>query len=106
VFWGKPSRVHPQTGVVFVVGFGTIGYVMRLPPHILSNVTAEQPKVVVSGNSGQTFDIGAMGPEWRFVMSRTRSHLVPGGLRFCGCCALSDRRAYIFDDHPSSQKCV
>jgi hypothetical protein len=70
VFWGKPSLVHPQTGVVFAVGFGTIGYVMRLPPHILKNVSAEQARIVASGNPGQTFDIGPMGPEWRFLMSR------------------------------------
>jgi hypothetical protein len=69
VFWGKPSLVHAQTGVVFAVGFGTM-YVMRLPPHILRNVTGEQAKVVPSGNPGQSFDIGPMGPEWRFVMSR------------------------------------
>jgi hypothetical protein len=68
VFWGKPSLVHPQTGVVFSVGFGTIGYVMRLPPHILENATPEQAKVIVIGNPGQTFDISPLGPEWRFVM--------------------------------------
>src|SRR5690242_2412503 len=36
VFWGKPSLVHPVTGVVFAVGFGTIGCVMRQSPEVLS----------------------------------------------------------------------
>jgi hypothetical protein len=67
VFWGGPALVHPDTGVVFAVGFGTIGYVMRLPPHILAIATEDHAKIVVRGNPGQTFDIGPAGPEWRFV---------------------------------------
>jgi hypothetical protein len=70
VFWGKPSLVHPQTGVVFLVGFGTIGYVMRLPPWILGGADPKQAKVIITGNPGQSFDIGPVGPEWRFVTSR------------------------------------
>lgn len=70
VFWGHPSLVHPQTGVVFAVGFGTIGYVMRLPPAILKTANPEQAKIIVTGNPGQMFDIGPAGPEWRFVTSR------------------------------------
>ena len=70
VFWGGPSLVHPQTGVVFAVGFGTIGYVMRLPPQILAQATAEQASPVVTRNPAYTFDIGAAGPEWRFVTAR------------------------------------
>jgi len=49
VFWGKPSLVHPRTGVVFVVGFGTIGYVMRLPPWILGGAVPKQANVIVTG---------------------------------------------------------
>ena len=67
VFWGKPSLVHPETGVVFGVGFGTLGYVMRLPPSILEAAAPDQAMIVITGNPGQTFDIGPAGPEWRFV---------------------------------------
>jgi hypothetical protein len=67
VYWGKPSLVHPKTGVVFAVGFGTIGLVMRLPPKILREAQADQAPAVISGNPGQTFDIGPAGPEWHFV---------------------------------------
>jgi len=67
VFWGGPALVHPETGVVFAVGFGTIGYVMRLPPDILAEASEVEAKVVVTGNPGQTFDIGPAGPEWRFI---------------------------------------
>jgi hypothetical protein len=70
VFWGKPSLVHPRTGVVFAVGFGTVGYVMRLPTQILNDATTEQAEIVVTGNPGQTFDISPAGPEWRFVKRR------------------------------------
>jgi hypothetical protein len=48
VFWGGPALVHPQTGVVFAVGFGTIGYVMRLPPGVLAQAAAEQASVQIA----------------------------------------------------------
>lgn len=67
VFWGMPALVHPETGVVFAVGYGTIGYVMRLPPHVLAAAKPDQAMAVVPGNPGQTFEIGSAGPEWRFV---------------------------------------
>ena len=35
VFWGRPSLVHPDTGVVFAVAFGTIGIVLRLSPEAI-----------------------------------------------------------------------
>ena len=69
-FWGKPSLVHPRTGIVFAVGFGTIGYVTRLPPRILETADPTQASAIVTGNPGQTFDIGPAGPEWRFVTAR------------------------------------
>ena len=68
-FWGKPALVHPETGVVFAVGFWTIGYVMRLPPQILKDASPEQANARARGNPGQSFDISAAGPEWRFVSS-------------------------------------
>ena len=70
VFWGGPALVHWQTGVVFAVGFGTIGYVTRLPPHILARATSEQAAVRINRNPGRIFDIGPAGPEWRFVTQR------------------------------------
>src|SRR6266545_2354736 len=63
VFWGGPALVHPETGVVFAVGMGTIGYVMRLPPHdVLDVATENQARVVVTGNPAQSFTIGPAGP--------------------------------------------
>lgn len=67
VFWGFPALVHPDTGVVFAVGQGTIGYVMRLPSHVLAAAKPEDALVAVRGNPGQTFEIGSAGPEWRFI---------------------------------------
>lgn len=68
VFWGLPALVHPATGVVFAVGYGTIGYVMRLPVNMLKNLDLKDAAIVVKGNPGQTFDIGPAGPERRFVL--------------------------------------
>ncbi len=67
VFWGGPALVHPDSGVVFAVGFGTMGYVMRLPEAIRATATEKQACVILPGNPGQTFDISPAGPEWRFI---------------------------------------
>jgi len=70
VFWGRPALVHPDTGVVFAIGIGTIGHVIRLPPQVLEAAEPRHARTVVSGNPGQTFNIGPAGPEWRFVSPR------------------------------------
>jgi hypothetical protein len=67
VFWGGPALVHPESGVVFAVGFGTIGFVMRLPAEVLARAGPGEAAVVVKGNPGQSFDIAGAGPEWRFI---------------------------------------
>jgi hypothetical protein len=67
VFWGKPALVHPATGVVFAVAFGTIGIVIRLPKDVLDRAAPDQAPRAIAGNPGQTFDIGPAGPEWRFL---------------------------------------
>jgi hypothetical protein len=70
VFWGRPALVHPDTGVVFAIGIGTIGHVIRLPPQVLEAAEPQHAMTVVSGNPGQTFNIGPAGPEWSFVSPR------------------------------------
>ena len=75
VVWGRPALVHPETGVIFAVGYGTLGYVMRLPPAVLDEAPADQAQVEIKGNPGQSFDIGAAGPEWRFVRPRAPAAL-------------------------------
>jgi len=70
VFWGRPALVQPDTGVVFAVGFGNIGLVMRLPPDILRQAVPEQAAAIIAGNPGQSFDVSPAGLEWRFVRSR------------------------------------
>jgi hypothetical protein len=72
VFWGRPALVHPDTGVVFAVGIGTIGHVIRLPPQVLKTADPRHAMTIVSRNAGQSFDIGPAGPEWRFVSAHAR----------------------------------
>lgn len=67
VFWGGPALVHPMSGVVFAVGYGTMGYVMRLPEAIRAIATEQQACVILTANPGQVFVIGPAGPEWRFI---------------------------------------
>jgi hypothetical protein len=67
VFWGGPALVHPTSGVVFAVGIGTIGLVMRLPEPVLAAADPGLAAIAVKGARGRTFDIAAAGPQWRFV---------------------------------------
>jgi hypothetical protein len=60
--WGGPALVHPRTGVIFAVGFGTIGIVVRLPPGEREAASAVRPT-----NPGHHYDISPAGPEWRFL---------------------------------------
>jgi hypothetical protein len=67
VLWGRPALVHAESGVVFGVGFGTIGFVLRLSPELLK-AEPTAGSIFKRGNLGQTpHDIGLAGPEWRFV---------------------------------------
>jgi hypothetical protein len=68
VFWGKPSLVHPDTGVVFAAAFGTIGIVLRLSPEAIEAAGSQLSTVVQNGKRARAFDIGPAGPEWRFVL--------------------------------------
>src|SRR6266699_1248460 len=70
VVCGYPGLVHPHTGVIFGVGFGTIGFVLRLPPDLLANADPTLVPAVRQGNIGQRFDIAPAGPEWRFMSSQ------------------------------------
>jgi len=70
VVWGRPALVHPGTGVIFAVGFGTIGFVLRLPPVVLADADPSFAFTVRKGNPGQQFDIAPTGPEWRFLSPR------------------------------------
>ena len=67
VFWGGPALVHPETGVVFAIGMGTIGIVFRLPPHVIASADPQLARVVQKFNRAPTFDIGPAGPEWRLI---------------------------------------
>ena len=67
VFWDGPALVHPETGVVFAVGTGTIGIVFRLPPEVLASADPAHAKVTQTYTHGPTFDIGPAGAEWRLI---------------------------------------
>jgi hypothetical protein len=62
VFWGGPSLVHPETGVVFAIGI-----VFRLPPQVVASADPKLASVSQKFNRAPTFDIGPAGPEWRLI---------------------------------------
>jgi hypothetical protein len=68
VFCGRPSLVHPDTGVVFAVAFGTIGIVLRLSPETIEAAGSQLSTVLQNGKRLRAFDIGPAGQEWRFVL--------------------------------------
>src|SRR5579859_4002209 len=75
VFWGGPSLVQPDTGVVFAVGIGTIGIVFRLPPRVIASADPQVATVIQKFNGVPTFDIGPAGPEWRLIRHAAPPHL-------------------------------
>jgi hypothetical protein len=44
LLWGYPALVHPRTGVIFAIAFGTIGIVLRLPPEMRADSAAIRPR--------------------------------------------------------------
>jgi hypothetical protein len=68
VFWGRPALVHPQTGIVFAVGFGTIGVALRLPQQALADPLFAS--VSPLPRRKQNHDISRAGPEWRLIAGR------------------------------------
>jgi hypothetical protein len=67
VLRGKPALVHPDTGVVFAVGFGTIGIVLRLSPEAIEAAGSQLFTVFQRGKLLPAFDIGPAGQAWRFI---------------------------------------
>jgi len=75
--WGYPALVHPRTGVIFAVAFGTIGIVVRLPPEL-----RDQAPAVRVGNPGQQYDISTAGAEWRFLVQVKQASLCRAAYEF------------------------
>jgi hypothetical protein len=64
VFSGYPALVHPQNGIVFAVGFGTIGIALRLSPQALADPRFASLPALPERKGRQDVDAG---PEWRLV---------------------------------------
>ena len=63
---GNPALVHPITGVVFALAFGT-RYVLRLPPELAGQVERDGFRTVHTWSDGRSTDIEAeLGPGWIF----------------------------------------
>jgi hypothetical protein len=57
LFYGRPTLIHPRTGVIFAVAVGSIGVVARLP--------RDPP------GAPHDYDLARLGPDWRFVSRGT-----------------------------------
>jgi hypothetical protein len=76
---GHPALVHPRTGVIFAVAFGTIGIVLRLPLEMRSAAAA-----IRTTNPGQHYDISPAGPEWRFLPPNPVEEYWPAAYQYAG----------------------
>ena len=76
VVWGYPGLVHPGAGVIFALGFGTIGIVARLPPDLRAEASIHPT------SPGQSHDISPAGPEWRFLKYRQQDALCRAAFDF------------------------
>ena len=79
VVWGYPALVHPKTGVVFAVGFGTIGIVLRLPPELGAAASSKRAL-----GRGQEYDLSSAGPEWRFLPQQAQDQACRAAYDFAG----------------------
>ena len=77
--WGFPALVHPGTGVIFAIGFGTIGTVIRLPTGEREGASAMRLT-----NPGRHYDISPAGPEWRFLPRENEQACCRAAYRFAG----------------------
>jgi hypothetical protein len=63
---GTPALVHPASGVILAVAFGT-SYALRLGPAALEEARRAGAQTVMRWSGGQTTDIAAEhGPDWVF----------------------------------------
>ncbi len=61
---GNPALVHPLTGVVFALAFGT-RYVLRLHPEIAKQAKRDGFQTIHTWSDGSSTDIEAdLGPGW------------------------------------------
>jgi hypothetical protein len=71
VVWGYPALVHPQSGVIFALAFGTIGLAVRLPPALREGLSAAPPHA-----RDDSYDLVSAGPEWRFPPRARQEELI------------------------------
>jgi hypothetical protein len=76
VVWGYPALVHPRTGMIFALAFGTIGLVARLPADRREEAsTHPRPRE-------NAHDIAPAGPEWRFLAGEGEEDLIRAAYDF------------------------
>ena len=63
---GRPALVHPASGVIIAVGYGT-QYAIRVPEHLRDAAAAAGYMPTNTWSDGTTTDVRAeLGPDWMF----------------------------------------
>jgi len=69
VAFHRPVLAHSETGIIFGLGIGTLGYALRLPPPIGAEAMASgvtQARQWSSAEGPQAFSLSQYGPDWWF----------------------------------------
>jgi hypothetical protein len=69
VAFRRPVLAHSQTGIIFGLGIGTLGYALRLPPPIGAEARAagaSQTRAWTGPEGPAAFSLADYGPDWWF----------------------------------------
>ena len=66
VVYRCPALVHPQSGIVFGFGFGTIGYALDVPEDCRAEAERRGLRNRRELPRSQPYDLGPLGAGWRF----------------------------------------
>jgi hypothetical protein len=69
VAFRRPVLAHSQTGIIFGLGIGTLGYALRLPPPIDAEARtagASQTRAWTGPEGPAAFSLADYGPDWWF----------------------------------------
>lgn len=69
VVFRRPVLAHSETGIIFGLGIGTLGYALRLPPLIVAEAAASgatQMREWRGPKGPVTYSLAEYGPDWWF----------------------------------------
>jgi hypothetical protein len=69
VAFRRPVLAHSESGIIFGLGVGTLGYALRLPPDYVRAAQtsgAQQTRSGLGAKKDETYSLADYGPDWWF----------------------------------------